>query len=380
MLESILVYGVLMITMIICGKGAADRQCYVNVTECRYIPFCTPEIISILLLFSFIFGARYDVGIDYLSYLEIFQEVASGYLTREDLEPGFLFLTELFADNGFHYFFYFAFFAFLQVFFVFYTFRNERYLYPYLAFIIMSGVFLGWMNVMRQNTVVCVFIWMVHLASERKFIAYCLCVFVCSFFLHTTALLLLPVYFLLRLERNAFSNILLQLAGFAIIILLNLNSSVFSLFKDVNDIMNFIGYDDRFKNFNAEESTNDYSYGVRSLLSISIYITIILYSKRLKKVYLDTDFSLYYTLFYIGICMHTLFSGNHILQRPALYFIGMMLPVYAYLLHYLWHKRHIVLHKIVFLFVVTATLFKFILMVYIGQAEDCTLFRFFWQA
>lgn len=379
MLESVLVYGSVMALMMIFGKIAADNQQRMLCREHRYPPFAMPEVLALLAVFSIVFGARYDVGIDHLSYLSIYRSVGSGFGYRDDLELGFLLFTSLFAKNGFHFFFYFAAFAFMQVFFVFYAFRRERYLYPYLAFIIMSVMFLGWMNVMRQSVVICIFIWMIHFVREGKFLWYCLWTFLCSFFFHQSALLLLPVYFLLRIPWDLFRSIPLQIASLLSMIVLNLNAAVFSFFTDINDLMNFIGYDDRFQNFDVDQTTNEYSFGPRAMLTLFGYLTAIVYSKRLKKTYAANGFKLYYTLFYIGICLHTLFSGNYILQRPFLYFTGMMLPVYAFLIHYLWHRRKILIHLLALVALTSAMFLQFILSIYLGQEHESTLFQFFWQ-
>ena len=86
------------------------------------------DFILPIICFSFIFGIRYNVGNDYMSYLDIYEGYAHYYTIRDDLEIGFEFVTRLMAETGLHYSIYFGLIAFLQIFLIYYTFRKEGYL------------------------------------------------------------------------------------------------------------------------------------------------------------------------------------------------------------------------------------------------------------
>ena len=85
------------------------------------------DFILPIICFSFIFGIRYNVGNDYMSYLDIYEGYAHYYTIRDDLEIGFEFVTRLMAETGLHYSIYFGLIAFLQIFLIYYTFRKDVY-------------------------------------------------------------------------------------------------------------------------------------------------------------------------------------------------------------------------------------------------------------
>ena len=76
------------------------------------------DFILPIICFSFIFGIRYNVGNDYMSYLDIYEGYAHYYTIRDDLEIGFEFVTRLMAETGLHYSIYFGLIAFLQIFLI----------------------------------------------------------------------------------------------------------------------------------------------------------------------------------------------------------------------------------------------------------------------
>src|SRR5690554_4002067 len=148
MLQSIIVYSLLMFTMILFAVYAARRNGYISTSGLVVKrSFWRFEIIFPLILFAIIFGMRYDVGVDHLSYLEKYLE--RFHAGKNDLL--FNLLSELGWRLNLHYVVYFSIIAFIQVFFFFYAFKNERYLYPFLVFFLFTnGEWLNWMNVIRQ--------------------------------------------------------------------------------------------------------------------------------------------------------------------------------------------------------------------------------------
>ena len=73
------------------------------------------ETIFPLVIFAIVFGMRYDVGVDHLSYLE-------NYIWQIDnpkFELIFSWITKICRSLNFHYSIYFAILAFIQVFFSF---------------------------------------------------------------------------------------------------------------------------------------------------------------------------------------------------------------------------------------------------------------------
>ena len=109
MVESILVYCLLAFAMICYGLEIARLP--IN-HRTKTISFREPIVYVPILFFTFIFGCRYGVGVDYPSYL-------SAYLYGEDHSWEFLFqlLTTSLSSINFHYCVYFGVIAFIEIFF-----------------------------------------------------------------------------------------------------------------------------------------------------------------------------------------------------------------------------------------------------------------------
>ncbi len=169
------------------------------------------ETILPLLFFAVIFGMRYNVGVDYLGYLE-------GYLWREYVgKNDFLFnlLSEIGWKLNLHYAVYFAIIAFIQVFFFFYAFKDERYLFPFLVFFLFTnGEWLNWMNVIRQALAMCIWIFSIRYIEDKKIGKYLFWCIV-AFLFHRSAIVLIIFYPILKNGKDYFKSIPLQLILFA---------------------------------------------------------------------------------------------------------------------------------------------------------------------
>ena len=115
----------------------------------------------IYLIFGFIAGARYDVGVDHLAYLSDYN--LSSFIDHNDnIEPLFWFFTKFLSGLGFHYFFYFAIIAIVQIGLIYASLKSNKQLIPYVGALVMLGpYFLNWMNGIRQTLVSCLFVYLV---------------------------------------------------------------------------------------------------------------------------------------------------------------------------------------------------------------------------
>lgn len=96
MLESIVVYS---FTALILYQLALP---YLNPNCSR--KFWTADMIWSVIVFAFIAGARYKVGVDYIGYLNSYNEILSGEeLYRDDFEIGFLLISRLLAILDAHF-------------------------------------------------------------------------------------------------------------------------------------------------------------------------------------------------------------------------------------------------------------------------------------
>lgn len=326
------------------------------------------------IIFAIVFGLRYNVGIDYANYKEMYDTH-----DFDRLEYIFRGVSDLFASNGVHVTIYFALWAFLQIFILLKSFRNEKFIYPALVFTLFAGqYFLLWMNVIRQDIAACIFIYSIAFIVDKKFLKYLICIVIaCGF--HKTAVLLLFVYPLLCIKKNYFRNIPLQLAILLVSVALGISSGAImnTIDQVLEPFMMALGYEG-YGFGGVESSISDVKIGVSFLLTLALDFIIIIYSNRMKAFYNNDRFLCFYDLYYVGVVSNMLLANSFILQRPVRYFRFFKMIIAAYLLYYLYKNANSKVN--VFVFIVMIALF---LLLYVSlfrySADACYIYRFFWQ-
>lgn len=378
MLQSFVVYGMFAFAMLGLGLVSAKRE---RISQVRQASprFWTWDIVFALLVFAFVSGIRYNVGVDYLEYLKNYLTAQnSGYLVL-DKELGFDALTNLFADLGFHFAFYFGFLAFIQIFFIYRAFKDQRYLYPFLAIIIILGPhYLSWMNGIRQMIVAAIFVWSVQFIINRDWKAYFFSIVLASL-IHKSAVLLLPFYFLP--QKNIFGNRYLTLSLVVASLYLGGTSLWVDLVGSPNSLLQFIGYEGYSENLGRLiDETQDRNIGPRKVsIIITVGITIWLFP-RLKKYFGSSGFVFMFNLAVAGLILSNLLhNAHHIFLRPITYLTIFYAPVTAYTLVFL--KRRSKYYFPLFLLLLACSL-SYLPMSIIADSEkgvsDYTNYRFFW--
>lgn len=340
MLQSIIVYTLTGLILYALGRNLALRDARMQRTFHHPTSFWSPEVWLSILVFAIVAGLRYNVGVDHLMYLQFYEDMAKqGWITRETLEPGFLFIIKIFTELNLHFFFFFAFLAAIQLFFVYYAFRYKKYLLPYIGLFIMLGpFFLNWMNGIRQCIVMCFFIFAIEFIQQRKLLLYIISIILASL-IHKSAYLLIPIYFLLWKPFKWGQNRTITLIILALAIAIGSTPTWLSLINKLESFLAFIGYDYYSENIQriTEEAHRSVSWGPSRLGNLFITLFILWYYPNTKKYYVyDKQLPYYFILFFIGACLYNLFvNTSHIFLRPIEYLTIFKLPLTAYLLIYL---------------------------------------------
>ena len=352
MLLSLFVYIGTALILFALGKHLEIRERQYWLRTHRMLSFWQWEIILSILIFGIIAGARYNTGVDHLSYLKIYEDLKQGiedYRFKNDhFELGYVYITRFFSLTlNAHYFYYFAFLAMMQIGFVYYALKDKKYLLPIVGAAIMMGpFFLSWMNGIRQIICCCCFIFLVNYIVERKPIHYVVWVLICTL-MHKSALLLLPFYFiyLVKLPENRVIN--LSILGICIFV--GLTPTWLKLLGDVEIILSWIGYDERygegFNKYLTEKALRTLNVGPRAIIILFSTICSIWYYAKVKKYFKDDKFFEYcFILFFIGACAYNLFvNTSHFFLRPIMYFDIFSLIVHSYTLLYLYKSRQLLM-------------------------------------
>ncbi|MBU3808380.1 MAG: EpsG family protein [Candidatus Phocaeicola faecipullorum] len=345
MLLSLIIYPLTAIILYFLANNLSKRDCFVRLKGGK-LGFWNTETILSLLVFGFIAGARYNVGVDHLSYLEEYlfiQETGNPF--RDTFESGFLFIAKLFAGLDLHYFFFFAFWAILQIGFIYYALRDRRFLLPYIALLIMLGpYFLNWMNGIRQCVVMCLFVVLIGFIVKRKFIYYAVGILLAAL-VHKSALILLPLYFIFYKEYKLTNRRFLLLILCICIILGMFSSYWLNSLIYIDGVLSFLGYDAYAESIYkmTSEGVLMRSFGPSRLIILITDITIIWFYPDMKKYMSDDKYlPVFFFLFLLGTFLSNLFiNTSHIFLRPIEYFTIFRLPMTAYLLYYLKKDRSI---------------------------------------
>lgn len=384
-IQSIIVYSFTALILFYLGRSVNAREKALYKAHKKYLPFDCLEIVLSILIFAILAGMRYHVGVDHISYLESYQEMLCyGHFLRESFEPGFVFITKVFAYLNLHFFFYFAFLGALQIGFVYYAFRKEKYLLCYIGICIILGTyFLSWMNGIRQCIVACAFIPMIELVDKKKFMWYMVSIML-AFTIHKSVVILIPFYFILqynfKLINRKFWIIIVVLC-----VLLGRTPKWLHAISFIEDLLSFIGYDayaDRLGNMMNESRT--LNWGPGRLVVFVLGLIIIWFYPRLREFYSDQrrKLGMYFLLFLIGICSYNLLANtSHIFLRPVDYFTIFTLPMTAYLLNYLRLKRYSLQYYSVLILACSYTIIgvaKTFILSYRFES-DFILYKFFWN-
>lgn len=367
MIKSVVVYLVLMVAMIVFGIPYYSRPLPKGKHNVLFLYCFFPS-----LLFAIVFGVRYGVGVDHLSYVADYL----GKTVERDWESAYAFLKNLFRRADLHFSWFFGFLAFLQISFFSAAFK-DRDKYPWL----ILSLFLGcqwwlWCNGIRQSLAACIFVFSTQFIQERKPIPYLLCV-VIAFLFHRSAILLAPLYFIGHIDL--FKNKWLPWTVFAISLLI----SRYSLLDDYiaqnfSDIALFFDYD-----YSADDALSrleiaqGQSTGYGRLVSLSISCLILALAQPARSYYNNEWFTILLNLFLIGLFGLTAFDGSVILKRPFGYFSAFRVIIIAYMLFYLFHQKSNKNSVLGWLLIVLVSL-TFIAVLYRGES-NAAAYHTFWE-
>jgi len=374
-LTSILVYGSLTAIMFFLGKFADERQSKRKRLGLN-TPFFVPEIILTLLAFVLVCGARWDVGSDYLTYLKdyLYLQDTGHIFSRDNIEFGFEFISRIFAIFHIHFFFYFAFLAFLQLFFVLYAFKNERYLYPYFAIIIVLGsLFFTWNNGIRQAIASCIFLYSYKFIEKRQFLKYLIIISLASL-IHHSALLCIILYFILNrdIPYNKYWYIVIMASG----IILGKTEFWTNFANNIDKLLSTIGYE-QYVGTNTISLIDSKSLGGRSLIIVTLCAINIWYFPKIHEYFnYEKRIKVFFVMYFLGVTGFFMLVNTYILARITYYFLIFQIPSLSYLLLYAKNNKKIIYYGLIAMFVLYS-LASYILDS--GLTEDWTNYKFFWN-
>ena len=164
MFESVFVYLSLMFVMVLlawCGSHSKQHKLiWVALASFAY---------------ALIFGIRYNVGTDFPTYLNSYEQVALGNSGGDfvNWEWGVRTIFSLCAKVNFHYSIPFGIVAFVQIFLIFLGLKNQSKIWWVIPISLMlSCIWLSYSNIMRHMVAFSIFVYSIQYLSSKEYFKY----------------------------------------------------------------------------------------------------------------------------------------------------------------------------------------------------------------
>lgn len=271
------------------------------------------------LIMGIFVGLRYQVGRDYLNYCYIYNNIRDNI--EYDVEFGYKIIVKICQSFGGTQQIVFLIFSLLTSFFTYKFIKKNSldYNLSTIIYLCIGPYFLSSTNVIRQALSVSVFLYSIKFIKEKKLLKYLISILF-SFPIHSTAIFLIPFYFILDKKIKCSYYLLMFLFLY------------FSLRTNlVNSIAYIFGYQ---KYIEGLKQTMDSSYLIFCLISV---IEILLFIKYKKG---DT---LFINMNYISVVLITLGFVSPILNtafsRMNSYFSPCLIILAPYILECFKQKK-----------------------------------------
>ena len=334
-------------------------------------------ILIALCFYSIIFGLRYEVGMDYPSYLNSYQNQGQSYeIGVYDFEPGFSLFIKVLTSINAHFVFFFGLVAFLQIYLVFKTLKPNYEIYPYLVFTFMFGcIWLDFGNGLRQVLALCIYIYSLTFLNKKKWLIYCLSCILLATTIHKSVILLIPIYFILRNKKIWFANIRLQFVLFTIAYIIGEIGIVQQFIKQFEIVFSYMQYEDYLERTDLEHMLDkEISRGLGFYGILVADILLLSFSNKIKNYFVkDNLIKYFYNFFFVGILIRYAFLSSMMIQRVNYYFYYFKFLVAAYALYYAKKKNHYLFYSLIFLYLL------YFIGILSSMEVNTSMYKFFWQ-
>lgn len=301
-----------------------------NIIIDRFFYFGVP-----ILTISILIGFRYNVGVDYPIYKEIYESLTSinlnWSLKNSGVEPLFTVLCVLLHKLNIPYYGMFFVMTVLPLCF-FYSFlnRNKFLTVPAIIFVYMSGVFFWYMNIMRHGISFFILLYSLKYIINRSFFKYLLCVIIASGF-HITSLLYIPLYILVNFDKALFSRYLSIILYF--ITWIFSKSLISFLFLLATPFL-----EGRYmKYINVLEDWEMSGGSGLGVLVLHISDIMLIYLSTICLEYFKKErFDIYYNIFLVGVFISNIAGMNMLLSRLPFSFVSMRFIIASFSVCYIY--------------------------------------------
>lgn len=275
-----------------------------------------PKFVSYVIFFIlFIFSAfRFDVGIDYQSYVNVYNAIKEG-LNGGIRELGYILLVQNVISIGGTQQLVFLIFALLtQYAFCSYILDNTKLrstlFLSILIYFCVGPFFLASLSGIRQYLAISIFAFSLKYIKTKRLCMYVLFIILGSYFAHTTLLLMLPFYFLLNYKISFFYKIF-----------------VLGLVLILNQFLAFLIFSSTYAFYLT--SSNEYVVNSTVYLFMIISLFLICFEYKLKnddnRLFFNMNFFSFLSL--LLIILNKNLTADMFLRMNNFFFIGVIILI-----------------------------------------------------
>lgn len=303
--------------------------------------------VFLLVICGLFIGLRYDVGVDYMAYLEEFNIAKYQLNHRFEFIPR---ITQYFlSSQDWPYYIWFVLMATIQMWLLVKFFKGKLKLLLPIGVLMFFFMYLASItNIIRHMCAVLVFLNAIKFIQNKKFIHYCLVIFIGGLF-HRSIFIMLPFYFLNKVDFTALQTKIQLIILVCSIVFSNFFIRFIDFFLD---IFSYVGYSyvagrfDLDNTLMVEEGT-----GLGRIINWLLIFIVVVYNKGMRNFFDNFEFNyrIIYNLFFLSAILYE-FSG-HILyfQRALLYFSITNFIMYTFLIYYclMLKERKVLKYRII---------------------------------
>lgn len=333
-----------------------------------------PLLLLSILTFTIVIGLRYDVGIDWKNYKALLEELINKGTTNSEIEYGYYLLMKTVYYLRLNYVSIFIFIAFLQIVFLYARGKDFNKVFPFMIiFFFTMGNFIYSLNIMRQMMAISIIFYGTKFIINKNFIAWLL-ICVLAFFIHKTAIICIPFYFL---NKNLSKNRIIFI-GILVLVYITMKYVIVERLEGLLNFSNLLfGRESSLVsiyNQNRDVIANGGS-GLFLLSEIIFYAIMLYFYSECANEFKTNGFYLFFNLTAFGIVLFPLVSDNILLDRIIYYFGAFKFVTFGFYVYYFIYHRKMWFLNFLGVAIIIAYFIDFLMRI-AGSSNQCSPFQF----
>ena len=307
---------------------------------------------KIIIVFAFIYmflfaGLRFNVGTDYLSYVELFDDIISSPLVFNfRLEPVFIIISKVISVFTNNPLWLFVITSFIITIFIFKASIKSTTYYELSIFLFIAfGFYTSSFNIVRQWMAASILLYAyvyLNRNNNKKFFIYSLLAFCC----HYSSIIIFPAYLFIKKTRSDKIRLLFMFLG---ILLYNLTDIIVRVLQTIT--LNIGILNKYYKYLNLGENLEG-SMFVFPMFCVLTYILYLFFKKSINRKSINIE--VYINALVVGFIVSMIGQKIMIFSRLQFFFINTLIIILPQIVYSMKPKNRIIFYS---MFVILGIMF-----------------------